>query len=392
MSWKVTLAEVSFGPAEQEAVRRVLDAGWVSMGPETSLFEAEFAEYLGASHAVAVSSGTAALHLALLAAGIQRGDEVIVPSLTFVATANAVRSVGAVPVFADVASLDDWTISVTQIEEKITPATTAIIVVHYGGFPCAMDAIGKVAERHGLAVVEDAAHAPGAVYNGRKLGTWGTVGCFSFFANKNMTTAEGGMVVTDDAQIASRLKLLRSHGMTSLTWDRHSGHSFSYDVLESGYNYRMDEIRATLGRVQLKKLECNNRKRKEKFGLLRHLLNNEPRVSYPFPDEVLPLSSCHIFPILLEHADVRARFMESMRLAEIQTSIHYPPVHLFTAYVSRERHTHGELPITEDIGSREVTLPMFADIRSEQIEMIASELSKSLRTITSNAAATRLAV
>lgn len=380
MSWKVTLADVSFGRKEREAVQRVLDAGWISMGPETSLFETEFAEYIGTSHAIAVSSGTAALHLALMALGIKAGDEVILPSLTFVATANAVKYVGAVPVFADIASIEDWTISVSRIEEKITPATTAIIVMHYAGFPCNMAAIQSLAERHGLALVEDAAHAPGAVYNGRKLGAWGHAGCFSFFSNKNMTTAEGGMLVTNDSQIAERLRRLRSHGMTSLSWDRHRGHSFSYDVVETGYNYRIDEIRAALGRVQLKKLEEGNRKRREKSTLLRAMLKGEHNLSIPFSDDMLPSSSCHIFPILLERAEMRPAFMEYMKTAGIQTSIHYPPVHLFTGYRSNDRSS-DRLTITEDVASREVTLPLYPDITPAQIEMIASELSRSFGAI-----------
>lgn len=375
MSWKVTLSDLSFGEEEREAVQRVLDTGWISTGPETTMFETEFAQYLGVDHAVAVSSGTAALHLALIAAGIQPGDEVIVPSLTFVATANAVLYAGAVPVFADVKSLDDWTISTKRIEEKITESTRAIIVMHYGGFPCEMDSLCSLADRYDLVVVEDAAHAPGSIYQGRKLGTWGDVGCFSFFSNKNMTTAEGGMAVTDNPQIAADLRLLRSHGMTTLTWDRHRGHSFSYDVIRTGYNYRMDEIRAALGRVQLRKLEENNRKRREKTALLRCMIKDEHDLSVPFPEEMLPWSSCHIFPILLDRPEFRPPFMEHMKRAGIQTSIHYPPVHLFTAF--RSNGTGNEaLGITEQVAAREVTLPLYPDLESEQIEMIASEISE----------------
>jgi dTDP-4-amino-4,6-dideoxygalactose transaminase len=383
MSWKVALSDLSFGPEEREAVQRVLDAGWISTGPETSMFESEFAEHLGVKHAVAVSSGTAALHLALIAAGIQPGDEVILPSLTFVATANAARYAGAVPVFADVTSLEDWTISVERIEKHITENTRAVIVMHYGGFPCAMDAVRDLAEKHQLVVVEDAAHAPGSVYQGRKLGTWGDVGCFSFFSNKNMTTAEGGMVVTDDDLIATELKLLRSHGMTTLTWDRHQGHSFSYDVIRTGYNYRMDEIRAALGRTQLRKLEDNNRKRREHTILLRGMLKGERKLSFPFPDEMLPSSSCHIFPILLKHAELRPEFMKAMRSQGVQTSIHYPPVHSFTSYQPCLTNGMNCLPLTEEIGSREVTLPLYPDMQLEQIELIADQVSKWCRGVAS---------
>ena len=284
------------------------------------------------------------------------------------------------PVFADVTSLEDWTISVERIEKHITENTRAVIVMHYGGFPCAMDAVRDLAEKHQLVVVEDAAHAPGSVYQGRKLGTWGDVGCFSFFSNKNMTTAEGGMVVTDDDLIATELKLLRSHGMTTLTWDRHQGHSFSYDVIRTGYNYRMDEIRAAFGRTQLRKLEDNNGKRREKTAILREMLRQESGLSLPFADEMLPSSSCHIFPILLERAEMRPAFMEHMKAAGIQTSIHYPPVHLFTSF-RPHAGTSDSLALTEDIAGRVVTLPLYPDISMEQMELVASELSKSFQTI-----------
>ena len=248
------------------------------------------------------------------------------------ATANAVLYAGAVPIFADVNSVHDWTVSVKQIEKRITERTRAIIVMHYGGFACEMDAVRDLASTHGLLVVEDAAHSPGAAYQGKKLGTWGDVGCFSFFSNKNMTTAEGGMAVTDSQQIAVELRLLRSHGMTTLTWDRHRGHSFSYDVIRTGFNYRMDEIRAALGRVQLRSLDERNGKRRENCALLRRLLKYEHGLSMPFSDAMLPWASCHIFPILLHRPEIRQGFMEHMKAAGIQTSIHYPPIHLFSAF------------------------------------------------------------
>lgn len=350
------------------------------MGPETELFESEFAQYLGAKYAFAVSSGTAALHLSLVAVGVGPGDEVIVPSLTFVATANAILYMGAVPVFADVSGLDDWNVDIDQIESKITPKTKAVIVVHYAGFPCRMDRIRQWTQSNGLALIEDAAHAPGAMFQAKKLGTWGEVGCFSFFSNKNMTTAEGGMVVTDDEEIATDLRLLRSHGMTTLTWSRHRGHSFSYDVIRTGFNYRMDEIRAALGRVQLLRLEENNRKRREKTALLRCMIKDEDEVSIPFSSEMLPWSSCHIFPILLKRPELRSPFMEYMKTAGIQTSIHYPPVHLFTTF-RRDGSACHSLPITEEVASREVTLPLYPNMLPEQLKLIASELSKSFRAI-----------
>ena len=246
--------DLNYDHEEEEAVLATLRSRWISTGPRTVEFERLFAEALGARHAVAVANCTCALHLALQIVGVREGDEVIVPSLTFVATANAVRYVRATPVFCDIRGPDDLNIDPEQIESLITEKTRAIVVMHYGGFPCDMDRILELARKHRLRVVEDACHGPLSEYRGRKLGTMGDIGCFSFFSNKNISTGEGGMLVTDDAEFAERARLLRSHGMTTLSYQRASGHSTRYDVVESGYNYRMDDIHAALGIVQLGKL------------------------------------------------------------------------------------------------------------------------------------------
>ncbi|WP_041286481.1 DegT/DnrJ/EryC1/StrS family aminotransferase [Desulfomonile tiedjei] len=378
MDWKVALSDITLGPEERTAVNRVMESGWISMGPEIEQFEYEFADYLRVDFAVAVSSGTTALHLALAAAEIGAGDEVILPSLTFVATANAVIYQGAVPVFADVGDLSDWNLSLASIEKKLSSKTRAIIAVHYGGFPCMMDQLRELAATYNLKIIEDAAHAPGAVYQDRKLGTWGDVGCFSFFSNKNMTTAEGGMVVTDNPEIARRVRLLRSHGMTTLTWDRHKGHSFSYDVVETGFNYRMDEIRAAIGRVQLAKLEENNEKRKWITRKMRQLISDIDGVFVPFSDNLIESSSCHIFPIFLEDKDIRPLVMASMRNSGIQTSIHYPPVHRFSVFSSSDRAPRKDLRFTELIAEREITLPLFPGMTDYQMELVIEKLKLSL--------------
>jgi dTDP-4-amino-4,6-dideoxygalactose transaminase len=233
MNWRVPLSDIDFDVEEEQAVLEVVRSRWLSMGAVTHEFEGEFAAFTGAKHALAVTNGTAALHLACLAAGLGPGDEVIVPSLTFVATANAVRYTGAEPVFADIESLDWLTIAPAAIEACITPRTRAILVMHYAGYACDMPAILEIAGRHNLSVLEDAAHAVGSELGGRRLGTWGSIGCYSFFSNKNMTTGEGGMLVTEDDALAERLRVLRSHGMTSLSWDRHQGHAWSCPVEKS---------------------------------------------------------------------------------------------------------------------------------------------------------------
>jgi dTDP-4-amino-4,6-dideoxygalactose transaminase len=374
MNWQVPLSETSFSAAEYGAVRRVLESGWVSMGPETEHFELEFASFLGVKRALAVSSGTAALHLALLALGIGAGDEVILPSLTFVATANAVRYVGATPVFMDICGLDDWNASPPSLVQKITNKTRAVIVVHYAGFPCRMDEIKTIARDSGLKIVEDVAHAPGATFDGRALGTWGDVGCFSFFSNKNLTCAEGGMVVTDDAETARKVGILRSHGMTSLTWDRHRGHSSSYDVVETGYNYRIDEIRAALGRVQLSKLQKSNEKRREITVAMRDMLQYTDGIRIPFPRRLIECSSCHIFPVLLGRSELREPFMQFMKSVGIQTSIHYPPIHKFSSYAGLVKHSIFGLDVTEEVTKREVTLPLFPQMTRKQIEAVCKNI------------------
>ena len=375
VQWRVPLADLDIGPEELEAVAAVLGSRWLSMGPVTQRFEQAFAEYLGARHAVAVANATAALHLANLALGIGPGDEVIVPSLTFVATATAVAYSGATPVFADITSEDDLSIDPRAIEAAITPATKAIVVMHYGGYLCDMEAIASIARRHGLAVVEDAAHAPGAEAGGKKAGTFGAIGCFSFFSNKNLATGEGGMLVTDDDCLAERARLLRSHGMTALTWDRHLGHAHSYDVVAVGYNYRLDEMRAALGLAQLARLDANNARRRQLAGRYRDRLAGLDGLVLPYQVH-RGASAAHLFPVLLDERVDRRRFIELLKARGIQTSIHYPPVHQFTLY--RARTLRQPLPVTERVGRGQVTLPLYPRMTPEDVDLVADAVREAL--------------
>jgi dTDP-4-amino-4,6-dideoxygalactose transaminase len=412
--WKVPLFDLDLGEEEYRSVKGVLDSKWLTMGQVTKDFESALAEYLGVKHAIAVSSGTAAMHLAHHALGLQKGDEVICPSLTFVATANAIQYTGARAAFADVESLDELTISPDHVESRIDERTRGIVVVHYAGFPCNMDSIMEIAREHNLFVVEDAAHAAGATYssqpsalssppnngqrtthngqrttdngpssmdNGQrstvnrrtcKVGTIGDIGCFSFFSNKNMTTAEGGMVVTDRDDLAERIRIARSHGMTSLTWDRYMGHDFSYDVVGPGFNYRIDELRSSLGLVQLSKLDGNNKKRGALWGLYREKLNGIEEIKIPYT-QIRGISSCHIFPILLSEKVDRKKLMDYLRQHGIQTSIHYPPVHLFS-YYKNLMPSGTELPLTEYVGSREVTLPLFPTMEEQHVDCVLNAI------------------
>ncbi len=375
MDWRVPLADLDYGDEETEAVIQVLQSKWLTMGAVTQQFEAEFAAFTNCQHAIAVSNATQALHLACLALDIQPGDEVIVPSLSFVATANAVLYCGADVRFADIISFEDLTIDPQSIVENITPKTKAIIAMHYAGYPCQMAEIMQIAKDHNLAVIEDAAHAPGAALEGKALGTWGDVGCFSFFSNKNLSTGEGGMITTDREDIAEKVKLQRSHGMTSLTYDRHKGHAFSYDLVDLGYNYRIDEIRSALGIEQLKKLPENNAKRR---SLTRKYWEGlvSSGLGIPFSESKQGQYSHHIFPAVLPEGVNRHEFMIGLRDAGIQSSIHYRPIHTFTYY--QKKYGEISLPITEQVGQREVTLPLYPTMGEEKLGIVIKEVNRLL--------------
>ena len=380
MAWRVPLADLDFGPEELEAVTRVLESRWLTMGEVTQNFESEFAKLTGSKHAIALSNATQALHLACLALGVGPGDEVIVPSLSFVATANAVLYCGGEVCFADVIGEDDLTIDPTSIEKMITPRTKAIIVMHYAGFPCRMKEFLTIAKKHGLSIIEDAAHAPGASLDNKPLGSWGDIGCFSFFSNKNLSTGEGGMITCDSDDLADKIRLRRSHGMTSLTYDRHKGHAFSYDVVELGYNYRIDEIRSALGLQQLKKLSENNQKRQRLTHAYWEAFSDLD-VGLPFKSLGYGEPAFHIFPLLLPPGLDRNAVMVGLRDLGIQSSIHYRPIHTFTYY--REKFGDVRLPITEALAQREVTLPLFPTMTDAQqalvIEAVRETITKHMQ-------------
>jgi dTDP-4-amino-4,6-dideoxygalactose transaminase len=377
MNWKIPLSDIEIGDTEVAAVEKVLRSKWLSMGGVTQEFEQAFARFLGVKHAFAITNATAALHLAYMALGLGPGDEVVVPSLTFVATANAILYTGARPVFAEIKSPQDLNISPEDIKRRITPRTKALAVVHYGGYVCDMEAIAAIAEEHGLPLIEDAAHAPGTVLNGRKAGTFGDLGCFSFFSNKNLTTAEGGMVVTDRDDLAERIRLMRSHGMTTLTWDRHRGHAHTYDVVALGYNYRIDEIRSALGLSQLDRLEARNARRQQLVDYYRSELSGVGGLSVPF-EHVSAGAAHYIFPILLDNAETRLDFIRGLKEEGIQTSIHYPPIHLFKYYRERFGYAPGDLPVTEDVCARQVTLPLYPTLGEAEIKYVCDIVRKTI--------------
>ena len=376
MDYKLPLFALNFDAEEENAAQEVIHSGWISTGPKVAAFEEKFAEMLGIRHAVATSNCTVALHLAMILCDIQKGDEVICPSLTFVATCNAIRYNGGIPVFADVKSAADLTMDPDEIERKITPSTKAIVVMHYGGFACDMEKIMSIATRHKLRVIEDACHGPLSEYKGRKLGTIGDVGCFSFFSNKNISTGEGGMIVVRDEESYKRLKLLRSHGMTSLSYERSKGHSTSYDVIELGYNYRMDDIHASIGLAQLNKITKDLQKRSEIRKNYIDLLKDIEGITIPFKDYD-EFTSNYIFTVVLNESTSEKRDQVRTLLAEsgIQTSVHYPAVHRFEIY----KDFRADLPVTSYVSDNLITLPMYSGLTYSDLRYVADELESAIK-------------
>jgi dTDP-4-amino-4,6-dideoxygalactose transaminase len=371
----IPLFDLHYGPRERDAVLRVLESKWLTQGDVTRRFETEFARRMGVKHAIAVSNCTAALYMAYRAMGIGSGDEILCPSLTFVATVNTILFAGGVPVFTEIRSLDDWTISPEDLESRIGPRTKGIVVMHYAGFPCRMEDIRQIARRHGLWIVEDCAHSPGSMYRDRPLGSFGDVSCFSFFSNKNIATGEGGMVCTGDDRIAEALRLIRSHGMTSSTLERHRGHSFEYDVVAAGFNFRMDEIRSALGLQQLERLEPDNDTRRKRAMTYLEGLEGVRQIQVPFLRHP-GISNYHIFPVLLAGHVHRSDFMTRLLREGVQTSIHYRPVHTFTFYRGSADPKQFNLPTTEEVGRREVTLPMFPALTQRQVMRVCTAIKR----------------
>jgi dTDP-4-amino-4,6-dideoxygalactose transaminase len=366
VSDQLPLSAPSFDEAEAQAVADVVRSGWLTMGPRTARFEGEFAAFVGSGNAVMASSCTAALHLAFAALDLGPGDEVIVPSLTFVATANAVAYTGATPVFADIVSPEVPLIDPEAVRALIGPRTRAICPVHYAGYVADMVALRALCDRHGLALVEDAAHSPGARSPEGPAGSLGDISCFSFFSNKNLVTGEGGMATSDDDHLVSRMRLLRAHGMTATSWDRERGHASGYDVVERGYNYRPSELEAALGLVQLGKLPGMLARRRELVGMYRRGLAGTPETGFiPFTEEGDALSSCHILPLVTPDPEAREDVRAAAAAAGVQTSVHYQPVHGFKVFQPQE-----PLPITEDYARREVTLPLYPGMADSDVDRV----------------------
>ncbi len=366
----------SFGEEELEALREPFRTGWIGLGPKTTEFEGKFASYVGAKHAVALNSATAALHLALASLKLGEGDEVLVPAITFVSTAHSVMYVGATPVFVDVCP-DTLCIDVEDMGRKISERTKAVIPVHYGGHPCEMDEVLELAREHGLLVIEDAAHACGAEYKERKIGNIGDATCFSFQAIKNLAVGDGGMVTTNHLEIMRSLKRLRWVGIDKSTWERtedviqllktgaskHIAYSWYYEVKELGYKYHMNDIAAAIGIVQLEKLDRNNARRGEIVKRYNDAFRGISWIESPI-DKKYVRNAYHNYVIKTPYRDDLCIYLKERGIA---TGVHYMPVHLHPYYRTR---IEASAPVAESIWTRLLTLPLYPDLTEAQVEYI----------------------
>jgi dTDP-4-amino-4,6-dideoxygalactose transaminase len=375
MSEPIPLFDIRLEDAEIEAVEQTLRSGWLTMGPRTAEFEQAFAAHLGAKHAVAVSSATAALHLAYLAAGVGLGDEVIVPAITFVATANAVRYCGATPVLAELKGQHDLGIDPDDVAARITDRTRAVCAVHFAGYAADVDRLRDLCEERDLALIEDAAHSPSATTSdGRKLGTIGLASAFSFFSNKVLSCGEGGLLATDDDAVAELARSRRAHALTSGTWDRHRGHAASYDVTALGFNYRIDEPRSALLLERLKGLDGDIARRRALVHRYRELLAGVEGLVLPYRDEDVDRSSCYVMPVMVE-AELRDPLREVLQERwKVQTSVLYPAIHEFTAYTGAS----GSLPRSELAARTELTLPLFPHLNESDQDRVVEAVTVGL--------------
>jgi dTDP-4-amino-4,6-dideoxygalactose transaminase len=369
MSWRVPLTHLDIPEQDVQAVLACLRSGWLTMGPRTAEFEQRFAETVGSPHAVAVSSCTAALHLSCVAAGLGPGDEAIVAGMSFVSTPNAVRYTGAEPVLCDIVGPDDMNIDIEDVKRRLTPRTKAVLAVHFCGYPAEVVALRELCDEHGLVLIEDAAQAACARVDdaGRTAGTIGHFGCYSLFSKNQLPVGEGGVVVTPSEEHAARLRSLRSHGMTSSTWDRHHSPAPVYDVVEPGYNYRFDETHAALALSRLERLADSIESRRELARTYRERLAGADGLGFVWSEDAVEAASHFAFPVLLPDREARDRFRERLQELGVQTTW-YPAIHRFSDYIA----TYGEqtLPGVEAASERHCALPMSAGVPADEVEIV----------------------
>ena len=363
-------------------VSEVLQSRWLTGGPRVIHFEKMFADYIGVKHAIAASSCTAALHLAMRVLNMKPGDEVIVPVLTFAATANAPLFCGAKPVFADIDE-KTFNISPQDVLNKITSKTKAIILVHYGGQPCDMKEILEIAEDYKLHVVEDCAHSLGSEYKGKKTGTLGTMGCFSFYPTKILTTLEGGMITTNDEHAAGRLRILREHGMTKTASERESDATWYYDVVDLGYNYRLNEVQAALGISQLERVKDGIERRIESAHYYTENLNFNGIIP---PYEATGRSHIYHLYVIKVQKDVagitRDELFRKLLDNRIGVSVHYTPLHLLSFYKKILKGNSDTFPIAERVYEQILSLPLYPTLTKKNIDFITSKIKEAIANAT----------
>jgi len=357
---------------EQPEIDEVVDSmksGWLGTGPKVARFEQMFREYKGAKYAMAVSSCTAALHLSMLAIGIQPGDEVIVPTMTFTATASAVIHAGGVPIFVD-CQKDSMNMDPTDVERKVTSKTKAIVPVHFAGRPCDMDAINDIAHRYKLKVVEDCAHAIETEYHGRKAGTSGDIGCFSFYVTKNVVTGEGGMAITNNAKYANAIKTLALHGMTKDAWKRFSDKGYKhYLVTAAGFKYNMTDMQAAIGIHQLPRVDRYLRRRRDIWDRYNKEFECLPVLTPAILDRDTR-HSFHLYTLLLQLEEIklsRDEFLQEMTKRNIGVGVHYVALHLQPYYQTTYHYKKGDFPNSEWISERTVSLPLSAKLTDSDV-------------------------
>lgn len=368
-------------PAEITEVTDSLKSGWLGTGPKVKQFEEIFARYKGCAHAVAVNSCTAALHLSLAAIGLRRGDEVLVPTMTFAATANAVIHAGGKPVLVD-CERDTQNISPADLARKITARTRAIIPVHFAGRPCNMDAIMSLARKHKLKVIEDCAHAIEAEYHGKKAGTFGDLGCFSFYVTKNIVTGEGGMVITNRTSYAERIKVLALHGMSKDAWRRFSDSGYKhYSVVEAGFKYNMMDLQAAIGIHQLPRVDRYWRRRREIWAQYNDAFADLPVFLPPDP-EPDTRHAFHLYTLILDLkrcSMTRDEFLQKMTAAKIGVGVHYIALHLHPFYRRTFGYRRGDFPNAEWISERTVSLPLSAKLTDRDVDDVITAVRATLR-------------
>lgn len=368
----------SIDEAEIQNVLEVLRSGWLTTGPRVKEFETAFALYTGAAHAQAVNSCTSALHLALAVSGVGEGDEVLVPTMTFAATGETVLYLNARPVLVD-CSPESFHVDVGELEKAITPKTKAIVPVHYSGYPCDMDAILELAERHGLTVVEDAAHAFPTSYKGRMIGTIGHLTCFSFYATKTLTTGEGGMITTDNSEYAERLRVLALHGISRDAWNRYTAQgTWRYDILEMGYKYNMTDVQAALGLAQLAKAEELRQRRTAIAARYSQVLSGMDAFLPP-PEPNDDSHAWHLYVLRVNAAALRIgrdQVIEELKARGIGTSVHFIPLHLHSLYQKRLGYGNGQFPRAEAHFEQAISLPLFPSMSEEDVARVISALQE----------------